>query len=79
MTPLVWIRNIVVLALSLFFLIFGVSLMIGAFKMDNPIEFVMTLFSASFVILFCIVGLIFVFFRFFPQKSKDGLDHAETK
>ena len=79
MTTLVWIRNIVVFALSLFFLIFGVSLMIGAFKMDNPIEFVMTLFSASFVILFCIVGLIFVFFRVFPQKSKDGLDHAETK
>lgn len=79
MTTLAWIRNIVVFALSLFFLIFGVSLMIGAFKMDNPIEFVMTLFSASFVILFCVVGLIFVFFRVFPQKSKDGLDHAETK
>ena len=79
MTTLLWIRNIVVFALSLFFLIFGVSLMIGAFKMDNPIEFVMTLFSASFVILFCVVGLIFVFFRVFPPKSKDGLDHVETK
>ncbi|MFO7568431.1 MAG: hypothetical protein R6W75_01440 [Smithellaceae bacterium] len=79
MKSIIWIRNIVVLLLSVFFLIFGVSLMIGAFKMDNPIEFVMTLFSASFVILFCVVGLIFVYFRVFPHNAKDGLNHVDTK
>jgi uncharacterized iron-regulated membrane protein len=39
----------------------------------------MTLFSASFIILFCIVGILYVFFRFFPNKSNDEMDHADTK
>lgn len=79
MNMLILIKNIVVLLLSLFFLAFGVSLLIGSFKLPNPLEFVMTLFSASFIILFCIVGILYAFFRFFPQKPKNGLDDVETK
>ncbi len=76
---LILIKNIVVLLLSLFFLVFGISILMGSFKMTNPLEFVMTLFAASFIILFCIVGILYVFFRFFPTKTKDEMDHADTK
>lgn len=79
MTLLIRIKNIIVLLLSLFFLVLGVDILINSFKLANPLEFVMTLFSASFIILFCIVGILYVFFRFFPNKSNDEMDHADTK
>lgn len=79
MNVLIVIKNIVVLVLSLFFLVFGVDILSRSFKMANPLEFVMTLFSASFIILFSIAGLLYAYFRFFPNKSNDEMDHADTK
>jgi hypothetical protein len=73
------IKNIVILLLSLFFLVLGVNLLTGSFKMTNPLEFVMMLFSSSFIILFCIVGILYAFFRFFPKKYESGVDHADPK
>ncbi len=79
MSMLIRIKNIVVLLLSVFFLLFGINLLVGSFKMKNPLEFVMTLFSASFIILFCITGILYAFFRFFPGKVDDETNHADTK
>ncbi|MRR15753.1 MAG: hypothetical protein EG826_04765 [Deltaproteobacteria bacterium] len=79
MKIIVRIKNIVVIVLSLFFLVCGINIMAGSFKMTNPLEFVMTLFSASFIILFCVVGLLYGVFRFFPRKSSEEIDHVETK
>lgn len=76
---LIRIKNIVVLLLSVFFLFFGIDILVRSFKMTNPLEFVMTLFAASFIILFCLVGILYVFFRFFPKKSDNEMDHADTK
>ncbi len=71
------IKAIAVLLLSVFFLVIGVNLLVGSFSMNNPMEFVMTLFSASFIILFCLVGILYAFFRFFPKKSQNEVDHAD--
>ena len=79
MTILVRIKNIVVLLLSLFFLVFGIDILMGSFKLANPLEFVMTLFAASFIILFCVVGILYVLFRFFPNKTNGEIDHVDTK
>jgi amino acid transporter len=79
MNVLIRIKNIVILLLSFFFLVFGIHLLAGSFRMQNPLEFVMTLFSASFIILFCIVGILYAFFRFFPGKADDETNHADTK
>lgn len=71
------IKAIAVLMLSVFFLVIGVNLLVGSFNMNNPMEFVMTLFSASFIILFCLVGILYAFFRLFPKKSQNEVDHAD--
>jgi predicted RND superfamily exporter protein len=78
-TTLIWIKNIAVLALSLFFLVYGINIMFGAFKLNNPLEFVMSFFSASLLILVCLVGIVYFIFRFFPQKHQNGFDENETK
>lgn len=73
------IKNIVVLLLSLFFLFFGIGILLGSFKMKNPLEFIVVLFSASFIILFCIVGILYAFFRLFPKKSDEESNHADLE
>jgi divalent metal cation (Fe/Co/Zn/Cd) transporter len=73
------IKNVFVLLLSIFFLIFGIDVLIGSFKMTNPLEFIVVLFSASFIILFCIVGILYAFFRLFPKKSNSEISHVDSE
>ena len=75
MNVLIWIKNVVVLLVSLFFLIIGINLLLGSYNLKNPLEFVMYFFSASLLILVCIVGIIYFFSRFFTKKQSDGIDN----
>lgn len=83
MTVLIWIKNIAVLIISVFFLIIGINTIIGAYGLNNPYEFVVYFFSASLLILVCISGLIYFFVRIFGLKKKmkisDNYDNDETK
>ncbi len=79
MELLVRIKNIAVFLLSGFFLVFGVLLLTSSFQLANPLEFVMTLFSASFIILFCIAGILYAVFRFFPEKPASEETHVDEK
>jgi TRAP-type C4-dicarboxylate transport system permease small subunit len=78
MNALIWIKNTVVLLFSVFFLIFGVNILWNSFSVNNPHEFIMLFFSASLMILVCIVGIIYFIFRFFPNKQ-DEMDNDDEK
>jgi len=71
------IKNIAVLLLSLFFLLIGVNTLIGSYRLNNPVEFVMYFFSSSLLILVCLSGLIYSFCRIFFQKYKKETDNDE--
>ena len=73
-TYLTWLKNIAVLAVSVVFPVYGINIMSNAFNMNNPMEFVMTFFSASLLILVCLTGLIYCYFRFFPKKPQNEVD-----
>jgi len=77
-TFFIWIRNIIVLLLSVFFLIIGVNTLWGSYSLKNPMEFVMYFFSASLLILVCIVGIIYFFSHLFIKKQQNGIDNDET-
>jgi hypothetical protein len=79
MTVLIWIKNIAVLIVSLYFLIIGINTLIGSYQLKNPIEFVMNFFSASLLILVCISGLIYFFFRVYRPQQKNEMNDDETK
>jgi hypothetical protein len=78
MNVLIWIKNTIVLLLSVFFLIFGFSILWNSFSLNNPHEFVMLLFSSSLMILVSMVGIIYFVFRFFPKKQ-DELDNNDDE
>jgi len=46
-----WIFQTLMMLASIFFLVFGVNLMRAAYALDNPFNFIMTFFAASFIIL----------------------------
>lgn len=46
-----WITQIVLVLVSLFFLFFGIDLLVAAYAFKDPFQFIMTFFAASFVIL----------------------------
>jgi len=58
-----WLKNILIVLFSLFFLVFGIQALIAAYNMKNPYEFIMYFFSSSLIILISIVGLIYPAFR----------------
>jgi hypothetical protein len=78
MNVLIWIKNIAVLLVSLFFLLKGVSILTGSYHLKNPIDFLMYFFSSSLLILVCLVGIIYFFSRFFVKKQPDETNDHET-
>jgi hypothetical protein len=58
-----WVKTTLPALLSLFFLIYGIETMLGAYSLKNPMEFMMYFFSASFMILVSSVGVVFAFFK----------------
>jgi len=46
-----WIQEGILSAACVFFLLFGIHLMIAAYGLNNPFWFIMTFFSSSLIIL----------------------------
>jgi hypothetical protein len=54
-----WGKNILIAFVALFFLVFGIETLIGSFLLKNPLEFIMYFFSASFMVLVSLVGILY--------------------
>ena len=55
-----WIKHILMLFVSSFFLLFGIQILIAAYKLDDPFSFILVFFASNFMILIS-AALIFVF------------------
>jgi hypothetical protein len=53
-----WIRQIILVLLACFFLLFGIHLLISAYDLKNPFWFIMTFFSSNLIILISAVFLL---------------------
>ncbi len=69
MNILIWVKNFLILLLSLFFLLIGINTLLGAYRLNNPMEFLMYFFSASLLILVCMVGVIYFISRIFVKTT----------
>ena len=55
-----WIKHIIMVLLSCFFLLFGIHILIAAYRLNDPFSFILTFFASNFIILIS-ATLIFVF------------------
>ena len=68
-----WALQAVLSALSLFFILFGIDLLLGSYSLKNPFYFVMTFFAASLIILISLTllaGFILRMVRVYRQIKK---------
>ncbi len=64
MVLFLWLREILIGVLSVFFLAWGISLLVSAYSMNNPVEFVMVFFASNFIVLISGTGVLYAAFRF---------------
>ncbi len=54
-----WARDILIGLLSSFFLFWGITLLISAYHMKNPLEFIMVFFASNFIVLISGCGILY--------------------
>lgn len=62
-----WVLNLFIGMVSLFFLVWGIDVLVFSYTLNNPLEFLMYFFSSSMLILVSAVGVIYCAFRVFRK------------
>ena len=71
-----WGTHLAIAALTLFFFVEGISILIGSYGSDNPLVFIMLFFSSSLIIMISAVGFLYPLIRIFRrlrgEKPEEG-------
>lgn len=57
-----WVRQIILVAIAGFYLVFGIQLLVSAYRLNDPTSFIFTFYASNFMILFSgalLVGFIY--------------------
>ena len=57
-----WVRQIILVAIAGFYLVFGIQLLISAYQLNDPTSFIFTFYASNFMILFSgalLVGFVY--------------------
>lgn len=46
-----WIFQVALILVSVFFLVFGIDLLMASYRLEDPFSFIMTFFAANFILL----------------------------
>jgi len=68
-----WCKNLLIIIFSLFFLVFGLEILVGAYNVKEPPMFFVYFFSGSFIILFSLTILLIPILKiraFLKQKRQ---------
>ncbi len=67
------VKLVFLILLGFFFLAFGTYLLIAAYHLKDPFNFIMTFFASNLIILISVSLLIGFFIRLFrPEKTSDN-------
>ena len=47
-----WIRQFILIAIAGFYLVFGIQLLVSAYRLNDPTSFIFTFYASNFMILF---------------------------
>ncbi|MGD2036260.1 MAG: hypothetical protein PVH28_00175 [Desulfobacterales bacterium] len=69
-----WIRQIILIAIAGFYLVFGIQLLVSAYRLNDPTYFIFTFYASNFIILFSgalLFGFIYRLFRTYRQLKQN--------
>ncbi len=72
-----WIRQVVLVLIGAFFLVFGVQLLISAYGLGDPYTFIMTFFASNFIILISaalIIGFVYRMVTAYRRSRNTGTE-----
>lgn len=67
-----WLRQVVLLGAGLFFLLFGIHLLVCAYHLNDPFNFVMTFFASNLIILISATVMIGLVLRIVTALRSDS-------
>lgn len=74
-----WVKIMVIGILSVFFFIFGLEILIGAYTLGHPQIFVMYFFSGSFIMLISFIGILYPVFQIYAFFHPQPVLHDEDE
>jgi len=81
-----WTRQVVLILLGCFFLIFGIHILVSSYKLEEPFSFILTFFASNFIILISLtLVIVFVYqIKAFvavsrPSEQRDILDSKKLE
>ena len=69
-----WVRQIVLVAIAGFYLVFGIQLLISAYQLNDPTSFIFTFYASNFMILFSgalLIGFIYRLVAVYRRLKQD--------
>ena len=69
-----WIRQTILIAIAGFYLVFGVQLLVSAYRLNDPTSFIFTFYASNFIILFSgalLFGFIYRLVRAYRQLKQN--------
>ncbi len=73
-----WVRQVILVLLGLFFFLFGIHLLIAAYKLKDPAAFIMAFFASNFIILISATLLIGFVYRMVKSYWNIKSDDVEN-
>lgn len=58
-----WIRQIILILIAGFYLVFGIQLLVSAYQLNDPGNFILTFYASNFMILISAALLVGFFYR----------------
>ncbi len=75
-----WIRQVILVLVGCFFLVFGIHILIAAYYLKDPFNFIMTFFASNLIILISatlVLGFIIRMVRAYKNSEKDSDQKTE--
>lgn len=69
-----WGKQLSIGILSLFFLMFGIDLLVSIYRLNNPHEFIMGFFASNLIIMISAVGVLYPAMRIFARLKTKNVD-----
>ena len=69
-----WIRQFILIAIAGFYLVFGIQLLVSAYRLNDPTSFIFTFYASNFMILFSgalLFGFIYRLLKTYRQLKRN--------
>ena len=73
-----WGKQLLIGMLSLFFLMFGIDLLISSYHLSNPQEFIMCFFASNLMIMISAVGILYPAIKIFARLRTKNVDEDDA-